>query len=410
MNLPALGRTALASYVDRYRQISQPSASQLLDELKTTAWACVNINAATCASYPPRLFVRTRAGQPEPKCATRPPPRLLQKSWQDRYGSGEQIQEVTDHPILQLFADVNPIHNSFDLWELTQIYLETVGKAFWHLQTGDLGIPEAIWPLPAQAVTPRSNDHSTNIIDYYDYSTSQGITRIPASEVLFFRYPNPRDPYLSGLSPLTAAYEQTVLASHYQAFKIAKFENRAIPDAVVSPEDVISSEERDRLENSWNQKLRKQGAGKIIVGESKLKVDLLAHSMGDLAALADAQATKEDIANAFCVPIAYFTKETNLANLQAAEQLHMSKAINPRLRRRDQAINEKLLPIYDPSGRLFVCSEDPIPENREFTITQERQDLELGVITINELRISRGLPKVPWGDEPQWRKASDRPL
>jgi hypothetical protein len=33
-------------------------------------------------------------------------------------------EEVLDHPLLTLLAQVNPVHNTFDLWELTQMYLE----------------------------------------------------------------------------------------------------------------------------------------------------------------------------------------------------------------------------------------------------------------------------------------------
>ena len=69
---------------------------------------------------------------------------------------------------------------------------------------------------------------------------------------LYFRYPDPRDPYTGGLSPLRACYEQVALTSEYAAFKQAKFENHAIPDAIVSPDEVIGEEERDRLETQWN--------------------------------------------------------------------------------------------------------------------------------------------------------------
>jgi hypothetical protein len=131
-----------------------------------------------------------------------------------------------------------------------------------------------------------------------------------------------------------------------------------------------------------------------------MRVQLLQHSMGDLAALADARATKEDICNAFHVPVAFLTKETNLANLQAAEQQHLSQAIRPRLRRRDEKLNEQLVPLFDPTGRLFVASDDPAPGNCEMTLKEREMLLRLGVLTINEARSEEGLPPVSWGDGP----------
>ncbi len=231
--------------------------------------------------------------------------------------------------------------------------------------------------------------------------------------MITFRYPDPRDPYRGGLSPLRACYEQAALTSDFAAFKRAKFDNHAVPDAIVSPEEVIGEEERDRLETQWNQRFRRGGTGRVVVAESALRIQLLAHSMGDLAALADLKATKEDIANAFHVPLSFLTSETNLANLQAAEHQHMSKAITPRLCRRDEKLNEQLVPLYDPSRRLFLASEDPVPVNRELSAKERELNLKYGVVTINEARGEQGLPPMPWGDVPwlprAWARTDNRP-
>jgi hypothetical protein len=56
----------------------------------------------------------------------------------------DRIEEVTDHPLLTLLAHVNPVHNAFDLWELTTLYQEVQGCAYWYFDRGPLGIPDAI--------------------------------------------------------------------------------------------------------------------------------------------------------------------------------------------------------------------------------------------------------------------------
>jgi HK97 family phage portal protein len=394
------------SFVDAYRRNRNPTPNELLAELKNTAWACASINAAVCASFPPRLFVTTRPGQPRPKCLTRALPRrtdrLLRASphLQQHTKSVDRIEEVTDHPLLTLLAKVNPVHNAFDLWELTTLYQEVHGGAYWYLDRGPLGTPQAIWILPSQNVTPRREPDSRNLVDYYLYRTGTREQRFAPEDVIHFRYPDPRDPYTGGLSPLRACYEQVSLTSDFAAFKKAKFENHAIPDALISPEEILGEEERDRLEAQWNARLRRGGTGKVVVAESALKVQLLAHSMGDLAALADLKATKEDVANAFHIPLSFLTSETNLANLQAAEHQHMAKAITPRLKRRDEKLNEQLIPLYDPSGRLFLASEDPVPINRELSAKEQELNLKYGLVTINEVRGEQGLEPVPWGDVP----------
>jgi HK97 family phage portal protein len=322
--------------------------------------------------------------------------------------AAEHVEEVTEHPLLELLRSVNPVHNAFDLWELTTLYQEVIGTAYWLLERGPLGTPVAIWPLPAQNVRPTREPDSPELVDYYLYRAPGREERFRPDEVIAFRYPDPRDPYGAGLSPLRACFEQAALMSELTAFKKARLDNHAIPDALVTPDQLIGEEERDRLQTQWDQRLRRGGAGRVVIAQSSMKVQLLAHSMGDLQALADLNATRQEICSAFHVPLSFLTSETNLANLQAAEQQHMARAITPRLRRRDEKLNEQLVPLFDPSGRLFLASDDPVPANRDQVVRERELYLKFGVVTINEVRSELGLPAVPWGDVPwlpmQWAR------
>lgn len=404
-----------SSYVDSFRRTRQPTPNEILAELKNTAWTCASINAATCANYPPRLYVITEHNRPQAKCATKALSPWAERRLRalphlcHRLKSAARIEEVTEHPLLTLLQHANPIHTAFDLWELTTLYQEVNGSAYWYLDVDSvLGVPRAVWILPSQNVSPRRAPDSKNVVDFYVYRNGRSEERFAPDRIIHFAYPDPRDPYTSGLSPLRACFEQAAITSDYAAFKKAKFENHAVPDAIIAPEEVMGEEERDRLETQWNNRFRRGGSGKVVVAESSLKVSLLNQSMGDVAALADMAATKNDIANAFHVPIAFLTSQTNLANLQASQSQHMSLAIGPRLQRRDEKLNAQLLPLYDPTGRLFLASEDPVPMNRDTLIQQQIVDLKYGVVSINEVRGERGLPPVPWGDVPwlplQWER------
>jgi HK97 family phage portal protein len=394
------------NFVDSYKRTREPSPNELLAELKNTAWSCASLNASHCAIYYPRLFVITNPGQSAPKCATKSLNRrtelALRKSTHisTRIKRATRIEEVTDHPILDLFEQVNLVHNAWDPWELTTLYQEVLGSCYWYLSFDGLGVPKEIWVLPSQNVTPKRRPGSRNIVDYYEYRTGIHTQQFSPETIVHFRYPDPRDPYLSGLSPLRACYENIALDSEYTAFKKATWENNALPGAIISPDEVIGEEERDRLEQQWNAKFRRGGTGRTLIAESGMKVSILSHSMGDLAALAEKGANKEDIANAFHVPLSYFTKDTNLANFEAAEYQHLTTAITPRLMRRDEKINEQLIPLFDDSGRLFVASQDPMGHDTDDDTVRLEIDLKYGVVSINELRGERGLPPVPWGNVP----------
>ncbi len=385
---------AAASWpLDAYRKHRAPSANDLLAELKNTAWTCAGINASVCAAFAPRLYVRTEPGQPRPRCLTVPAPKSL-------LTPQASVEEVVDHPVLTLLRQVNPVHNAFDLLELTQMSLEVLGSAYWLLDVDPvLGIPCTIWLLPAQLVTPRRQPGSPRLVDFYEFR-GEKLSEYPADRVIHFRFPDPRDPYAAGLSPLRACFEQVALTSEYAAMKRAIYDNVGLPSVLIAPKEAIGPTERDRLETQWQQKFQRGGQGQALVADSGLDVTLLSQSMGDLAALADQKATKEDIANAFHIPLPFLSGDTNLANLQAADHLHKTLAIVPRLRRRDEKLNEQLLPKFDATGRLFFATPDPTPANQQFALAQEQADLRWGVRTVNEIRTARGLAPVAWGDAP----------
>jgi HK97 family phage portal protein len=400
---PYLPAAAGPATIDFFRQVRTPTADDLLRELKNTSWTCASINAAVCAAFPPRLYVQTAAGQPAPRCLTRSLEPAVQQQLRSHAAlrhPGAAAQEVVEHPLLNLLRQVNPQHNAFDLWELTQLYLEVHGSAYWLLDIDPLlDVPERIWILPAQLVTPRRDPASPRIVDHYEYR-GQEKQKFPPRRVIHFRVPDPRDPYSAGLSPLRACFEQAAMTSEYAAMKRSIYDNAALPSVIIHPEQGMGADERDRFEKLWEQKFQKGGQGKALIAQTRMAVTVLSRSMGDLAALADLKATKEDIANAFHVPLPLLSGDTNLANMQAADHLHKTLAILPRLRRRDEKLNEQLVPLFDPTGRLFLQSDDPVPGNRELALRECQVYLRNGVLTINEVRSRQGLPPVPWGDGP----------
>src|SRR6266511_2670815 len=140
--------------------------------------------------------------------------------------------------------------------------------AYWHLGFGPLGVPESIWVLPSQNVQSAHDENSAELVDGYEVRTRDGTYRLAASEVIHFRYPDPRDPYGSGLSPLRAAYEHAAMSSEFLAYKRSVWVNNALPSVIISPDEIISEEERDRLEAAWLQKFSRGGNGRVLVAES----------------------------------------------------------------------------------------------------------------------------------------------
>jgi HK97 family phage portal protein len=386
-------------FIDAYQRVREPSGRDLLRELRCAAYTCATLNAAVCAAHAPKLYVRTRQGEKKARCGTRPLPTSHPLVIETK--GLMQVEEVTEHPLLELFQQVNPFLNHHDLWELTTLYQEVDGNCYWLMEEhGVLGIPSNIWPLPAHQMRTYREPGSPNLLDgYVQTAAGRRITYRP-DEIIHFKYPDPADPYLRGLSPLRAGFEDVSLAGQYRAMKRAVVDNHALPGVIISPDEVIGVEERDRIEAQWNQKFRRGGNGKALVAESGLAVDVIQGQYADVAALAAEGATTQDIYNLFGVPVAFGTTETNKANLQASIIKHARFAATPRVRRRDEKLNEQLIPRYDPTGRLFLWTPDVEPEDRDFHLRQEESDLVHAVQVVNEVRRRRGLPEVPWGNVP----------
>ncbi|MGF1580374.1 MAG: phage portal protein, partial [Gemmataceae bacterium] len=234
-------------FIDATKKHREPTKRELLGELKNIAYTCVSINAAVCATHAPKLYVMTRPGDPEPKCQTKSVPNGSFWHHINTKSLGCHVQQVVEHPLITLMNQVNEVHNSFDLWELTQTYLETMGCAYWWIEKGMFGTPRQIYPLAPHLVHPRRERGSRRIVDYYEYHGREAATKFHPDEVIAFRFPDLRDPYTQGYPPLRAAYEQIALNSEYTASRRAIYDNVGIPSAIVSPGEVMGPEEKDRL-------------------------------------------------------------------------------------------------------------------------------------------------------------------
>src|SRR5262245_32124812 len=109
---PALagGQWSGPPFTDPYRRNPEPTPPEWLPELKGTAWTCASLNAAVCAAYPPRLYVTTGPKQPVPRCLTRAldPSAEMRLRTLPRAAKAARLEEVIEHPLLTLLAQVNP--------------------------------------------------------------------------------------------------------------------------------------------------------------------------------------------------------------------------------------------------------------------------------------------------------------
>ena len=299
----------------------------------------------------------------------------------------------------------NPGLSGYDLRWMTQLYLESVGRAYWLIERDSLGIPTTIWLLRSHLVREVADPSGKRLISHYEYGPSLGRIYQP-NEIIRFHFPNPENPYFNGYSPLRAAIEKIRIARKEEAHLNAMLENMGRPDAVFCPKGDsegggIGVAEAQRLRSAFRQAFAMAGRGGLLISEVPGTLQPLQWSPQDIVEIQRAKALKTDICNVFGVPDAKLERNAaNLAGAKTADYAHKLDAGLPRLRRVEETLNARLVPMFDGSGRLFVAYDSPLPEDEVFALEQVRTASMSGAITRNEIRASVGLGPTQWGEQP----------
>lgn len=403
--------TDYGSFVDIWRKQKAPDDIELVKEYKRIAYACSNLNANACSQIPVRLYVKTGKGDKKARCVTRKLSTKqvdnLQKSpyLQKQLRELIDVEEVLEHRILDLLDKVNDFPGCTGNWLRvnTQLYQEIVGKAYWYIVDDIFGVPEQIWIIPSQHLTPFREQNSNKLIDYYKFNPGgPSEKKYSVEEIIPFLMPNLKNPYVDGLSPLMASWEANSVSNKLIAHEDTFLSNEARPDSIITPtkDNPLGKDEAKRIEININKKFGKGGAGRTWVSEEELQFTPINYPPRDLARLEIHKWSKTEICNAYDTPLALLEAvNINRATLEGAREQHALNCVKPRLERVVSNLNEDFLPRFDPSGRLFLAYDNPVPEIEEIKLQKWAQLVMNGIATPNEARDDYKLPPLPGGDK-----------
>ena len=315
-------------------------------------------------------------------------------------GQQPKYQEVENHPFWDLWRKVNPEMNAFDLLEITQIFLDLTGNAYWYIVLNKLNKPVEIYPLPTQRVKILlSESGSKQRISGYRLTAGSGNIDFTIDEILHFKYPNPLNEFY-GLSPLQAmiyAVGENDLA-HQFGYNVLR--NQAVPGNIFTAEEWVDTEmlklAKEEIKTEY-EGVKRAGKTMILKGIKPTKVGL---SPMEINFLEGRKFLMEEILAIYGVPKTKIGMGdlVNRAVADALDYTFQKETILPRLKRIENKINEKLLPLWDKS--LIVEFESPVPEDREFELKQWEMWLKNYVRSINEYREYLGIKSASWGNKP----------
>jgi HK97 family phage portal protein len=393
----------------------RPSMTDLAARYGMLVHRCVAINATTAASIQPRLFAignaatltKARGLHPKPldaqtkdfmrgRMSVAPSASVVRKI----KGNLENIVELESHPVLDLFDDVNEQQEGIGFREGFYSDLQLFGRNFTLLVRDGSRQPTSMWRLLPQVmkVVPGKE----KFLSHYEYGSGVEKVRYEPEDVFWVHVYDPSDPY-GGVGPLEA-WLQTVDAQFGNAAFVENMYRRGgAPDYVLMAKGGMSEAQkrsfRSEFRRLFGRMVNRQDTIAILSGEAELKP--LQRAPRELQTVEQEQYTIEALAIAFGVPKSLLTTDdVNLANAREGSITHARNTILPMLRRFEDAVNQRLLPLW--SDRLFLMHDNPVREDREIRIKERPSQLAAGY-TVNEIRLADDL-------EPLDMPAADTPM
>ena len=322
------------------------------------------------------------------------------------YGPDGKGEPRENHPLRQLIANPNPATTEFELLEMTSIYMDLAGIAFWEVVVDRAGMPVELWPLRPDMVRifPKQDGRHE-----YGYALGNGRIVPLGTNVLAFKYPNPTDPLL-GQAPMRAANRAVALDNEATDFVKSLLQNRAVPGTVIETEQRIDDALTERLTAKWVERFGGGNRGLPAFLQKGMKIHTLGLNLGELE-FPDLRTISESrICMSFGVPPILVGAKVGLdrstfANYAEARRSLWEETLMPLQRRIAGVIVQRLLPMVErgPRPRRVVCQFDnsevlALKESEANRWEKGTQALRAGGLLVNDFRRYVGLPAVEGGD------------
>jgi hypothetical protein len=281
-----------------------------------------------------------------------------------RHKAAGDLRQVEVHPLLDLLAYGNPCLTGRTAMQVTQLWIDLKGEAFWLLERNRAGMPIEFWPLPPHWVveTPSLGDPRFRV----SFPGWQG--EVPASEIMWLKDPDPENPYGRGTG-LAEALADEIETDEYAAKHVkAWFYNRALPDIMVGVEGADEAALKAAKEQ-WEGRHRGfWNAFRSFWHSGNVKIEQLGHNFSEmrLTELRDRQ--RDTLIQVHGMPpeIMGIIENSNRSTIDASDYLWSRWSLQPRLELLRTDMQERLVPEFDE--RLILDYVSPVPADREFAL------------------------------------------
>ena len=307
-------------------------------------------------------------------------------------------EEVIDHPALSVLRTANDFATGSDLTYLRWAYLYLAGNTYIVPTYNKVDTPDGLWVLPSQWV--RIQPDPEKFIKGYVFGTEKQNEQVfGVDEVLHQKLPNPKDRYY-GYGPTEAAWSALGLHWAKRAEDQAAKENRGHPDYLAVIKSGADEKIIKRFEAHW-RRMMNRGSDSAKMATITGDVDLKQLNFPP-EVLGDPDRVLDEIAGCFKITRAMLTGNENVpgGGPETADYQFL-RSIAADLKRDEQFLNERWLPLFDIEDDACLVYDNPLPEDSAFQLQEDTQLVAAGIRTINEARDIRGDQPIEGGEIPR---------
>jgi len=324
-----------------------------------------------------------------------------------KVGKDGEKERVDSHPLIDLLRRPQPMRlggiSGIELLYMTRVHRDLCGEAFWLLEKGAKSNKiKNIVLLDPTTVGVTVDKATGEVLGYFIRKTKSANIPLKLDEVWQFKRPNPRDPY-HGLSVISAHYDEIATNDFATRFVKNFFKNNAGISGVLSVLGMVNKPVFQKFTQMWRQKYEGvDNAGRVaIMRDTDAKFTKVGVGLNELDMKALREMTDETILRAFRVPKELLGQAGGVGLGQqvvtALEFVFSKYAIDPEFDAYDSVI-QQIADTYYAEDQLVVSHTNIIPEDKEFTQTQEKEFVDV-IYTRNEIRARHGLDDVDGGDQ-----------
>lgn len=294
-----------------------------------------------------------------------------------RYTTGDQGSdqrvEVVNHAALSLWHKPNAFMSGFEFREGSNQHEELTGETFWVLDMDGTTFPTSMWYVRPDRLEPVPSPDDYLVGWIYTGPNGEQIP-LQLNEVIQEKLPNPLDPF-RGAGPIASILSNIQQQKYATDYQRNLFINGADPGGIIQVGDAVNRvklTDRDFDEMTMRWRESHQGiarAGRVGVLENGATWIPSGQTNKDLEYGNLRLANRDEMREAFRMHKAMLgtVEDVNRANAQTAEETFGAWQELPRLERRRDTLNHKLLPLFGDQTVEFDF-EDPSPVNQEAAV------------------------------------------